>query len=157
MYFKHNVFKRKTKKHAFVDIFFAPLVVAGILIRSRMGTSLHQTCLDTWHFILALVHAFHGVTYFHHANISYSIKLPNWTRSGAHWWMSLTLGMWGEKEMWRNHPKHRKFSGLSQGGFYFLWNHPVFSWQPDWDQSFSLSFQDIYGWFSSLISRMSSL
>lgn len=66
--------KQKFKNMPFLYMFFASLVVAGTAMYSGMGTSLHQTCLDKWHFVLALVDAFHVVTYFHHANISYSIK-----------------------------------------------------------------------------------
>lgn len=64
--------KGKFKHTPFVYVLFASLVVAGIPIYSVY--SLHQTCLDKWHFILALVDGFLGVKYFRHANISYSIK-----------------------------------------------------------------------------------
>lgn len=69
-----KILKQKLNPMLFIYIFFAPLVVAGIPMYSEMGTSLHQTCLDKWHFILSLVDVFLVITYFHHANISYSIK-----------------------------------------------------------------------------------
>lgn len=74
MLFKHEDFKTKIKTHAFHIYILCSLSRGWNTHVFWDGTSLHQTCLDKWHFILSLVDAFHVVTYFHYANISYSIK-----------------------------------------------------------------------------------